>query len=181
MLSLNWTKPCIVKPLTSLVVLENGVPPSPRNPCPRASRARCAWPLSGGKDWWVLMGKKHWFELLDRVKVTKFFVKLSRSHRGWRESQRWGRQQRLRRRWAQSEPGAQSTTQPLNRWRQPAGKHCAQTQRYLIHSSAYIYSLVLYCSAILAALVETNASADSSTVSLLQPGKEVKLSFKKKT
>lgn len=146
--------------------MENGVPPSPRNPCPRASRARCAWPLPGGKDWWVLIWEKIIFELLDQVKVTNF-VRLSRSHRGWRESQRRGRQQRLRRRWAQSNPGAQSTTQPLNRWRQPAGKHCAQTQRYLIHSSTYIYSS------------ETNTNADSSTLSVLQSGKEVKLSLKK--
>lgn len=87
------------------------------------------------------------------------------SHRGWRESQRWWRQQRLRWRRAQSEPGAQSTTQPVNRWRQPTGQHSPQTQRCTIN----IHSL---CEAPLATLTEINGSSDSSMLSVLQAGKE---------
>lgn len=52
------------------------------------------------------------------------------SYRGWRNSQWWWWQQWLRRRWAQFEPGAQSTTESISGWWQSARQHCPQTQRY---------------------------------------------------
>lgn len=63
-------------------------------------------------------------------------INFSLLHRGWRESQRWWRQQRIRRRRAKSEPGAQSAAQPLDRW-QSTGQYCPQTQRCSTHNPSY--------------------------------------------
>lgn len=52
------------------------------------------------------------------------------SYRGWGESQWWWWQQWLGWRWAQFEPGAQSTTKSINGWWQPTRQYCPQTQRY---------------------------------------------------